>query len=742
MTPEELRRRMRFSHPDDGVSVRNRQYRWKNPSYEIKNIRTNAEDPGSSTVYYEDTGGNKYKTNAQMFVERFGDFYVESSLKQAIKLMAQSPGYAEPGSPAVENTNPAAIDRSCPNCGYAAMGSAIGAALENGETELKCSRCGFSINIAPDEKFLMARKKMSKLKNAIKKFGQWKQHWEEHMLDLSDDIQEDMYFPGDTEEEDPTIRRIRELEGELGLPPLDLLDNMKDDYLAFLEDEASGWKGRAKKAQIEEAKDYDAEILDGMARCLFVNAWADYAEEKLDANFSQMELMDVAPETPTESIEKAKGLYDDIEHINNVDLSTFMPPGSNPDEGFDKDSFGHYLCMEALGHGVSWKDDHEDHGLKIPNIEAYADMDFSEATLRQMYEEFEKEFPEGDYIFDSEPVFEPKSRKKAQTGKKLMPEVHDSMEDLKELSEGWAREFSYSPKGLTDEQVAQGWVITPFQFAKGTNKIDELNWHSVQDTIAEEFPEAIDVDHNWGKTLMVKAFEPDGSLSPSGDLLESMMGPVSDYPLLDDASHSDAEYEAHLEAISGNAPELREDVPEDWEKEVFDWLWTNRQDNIFTEDSGYDFGGLSSMISSEDVCDAADALGFLEHDEEEEEEDIEGQEPWRKNPAQENLFKKNKKEAQEDPFTFKISIANFPMLDDITSNNIFVGLEEVVVDTNIFMIKHDGVYTTNEEDALGVASLLDMLGWEVLNIQEQYEGEEFDTVKRDSTWYSLVNEGR
>ena len=107
MTPEELKRRMRFSHPDDGVSVRNRQYRWKNPSYEIKNIRTNAEDPGSSTVYYEDTGGNKYKTNAQMFVERFGDFYVESSLKQAIKLMAQSPGYAEPGTPAVENTNPA-----------------------------------------------------------------------------------------------------------------------------------------------------------------------------------------------------------------------------------------------------------------------------------------------------------------------------------------------------------------------------------------------------------------------------------------------------------------------------------------------------------------------------------------------------------------------------------------------------------------------------------------------------------
>ena len=273
------------------------------------------------------------------------------------------------------------------------MGSAIGAALENGETELKCSRCGFSINIAPDEKFLMARKKMSKLKNAIKKFGQWK----EHIVELSDEL----YFPGEEEGENPTMRRIRELEEELGLPPLDLAEmpGMEEDYLAFLEDEASGWKGEAKKelsdadkfhyrlrealgqlsekeqvkwnelkkAQVlenlkDETKDYDAEILDSMARCLFVNAWADYAEQELDANFSQMELMDVAPETPPESFEKAKELYNQIENENNVDLGTFTPPGVASGEDFE-DAVGHYLCMEALGPGVSWKDDHEDHGL-------------------------------------------------------------------------------------------------------------------------------------------------------------------------------------------------------------------------------------------------------------------------------------------------------------------------------------------------------------------------------------------
>lgn len=31
--------------------------------------------------------------------------------------------------------------------------------------------------------------------------------------------------------------------------------------------------------------------------------------------------------------------------------------------------FGHYLAMEAMGHGVSWADDHEPHGLRVPHME-------------------------------------------------------------------------------------------------------------------------------------------------------------------------------------------------------------------------------------------------------------------------------------------------------------------------------------------------------------------------------------
>ena len=139
-------------------------------------------------------------------------------------------------------------------------------------------------------------------------------------------------------------------------------------------------------------------IHEAMARALFVCAWADAMEEagKLPG---QCELMDVAPETSFQALDEAKKLYFDIEQANDVHLDEFVPPGytvggNAADEyvlpGFvpcedgnleeeelqlwDTEQarlFGHYLAMEALGHGVSWADDNDDHGLKVPNIDPY-----------------------------------------------------------------------------------------------------------------------------------------------------------------------------------------------------------------------------------------------------------------------------------------------------------------------------------------------------------------------------------
>jgi hypothetical protein len=62
---------------------------------------------------------------------------------------------------------------------------------------------------------------------------------------------------------------------------------------------------------------------------------------------------------------------------NNQDIDDLLEKAANAD-GMDDDditdeyadTFGHYLTMMALGHGVSWFDDHSTFPLKVPDIQA------------------------------------------------------------------------------------------------------------------------------------------------------------------------------------------------------------------------------------------------------------------------------------------------------------------------------------------------------------------------------------
>jgi len=43
------------------------------------------------------------------------------------------------------------------------------------------------------------------------------------------------------------------------------------------------------------------------------------------------------------------------------------------------ENLGHYLAMEAMGHGVAWSDDHDPHGLDVPDQESiyyYSEEDY------------------------------------------------------------------------------------------------------------------------------------------------------------------------------------------------------------------------------------------------------------------------------------------------------------------------------------------------------------------------------
>ena len=115
-----------------------------------------------------------------------------------------------------------------------------------------------------------------------------------------------------------------------------------------------------------------------MARAFFVSAWADRMEER-GYNFSQRELMDEAPPTPRYALLAATKFAGHLEHANHLNLPAIIYQAAKADgvpdvyeRGVHDDlarEFGHYVAMQALGHGVSWFDDHAKFDLKIPHFE-------------------------------------------------------------------------------------------------------------------------------------------------------------------------------------------------------------------------------------------------------------------------------------------------------------------------------------------------------------------------------------
>ncbi len=116
--------------------------------------------------------------------------------------------------------------------------------------------------------------------------------------------------------------------------------------------------------------DLRARIVGAMARALFVTAWADAEEEAGRTHHG--ELMDLAPETTPEAIDAAEALSREFEEKNQTAFDVMYETAAameDHDVSPTPEDFGHYTAMEALGHGVSWKDDHPKHGFAVPNVD-------------------------------------------------------------------------------------------------------------------------------------------------------------------------------------------------------------------------------------------------------------------------------------------------------------------------------------------------------------------------------------
>ena len=85
--------------------------------------------------------------------------------------------------------------------------------------------------------------------------------------------------------------------------------------------------------------------------------------------------MDVLPKkAPRDAFTAAARLTERLETQNKERLITLWlrtaeRDALDPEDSEEQRTFGHYLAMQAMGHGVGWADDHKPLTFKVPHIE-------------------------------------------------------------------------------------------------------------------------------------------------------------------------------------------------------------------------------------------------------------------------------------------------------------------------------------------------------------------------------------
>lgn len=123
----------------------------------------------------------------------------------------------------------------------------------------------------------------------------------------------------------------------------------------------------------------DDRILIGVAQILWGLSWADHADEHGCVNLSGKKIEHEMPEIPDEAWLMSARLVGMIEQANERSVYCLYADAVRADTGqdehvdFDSDDaerFGNCLAYQALGHGVSWFDDHAEFPLETPSFEA------------------------------------------------------------------------------------------------------------------------------------------------------------------------------------------------------------------------------------------------------------------------------------------------------------------------------------------------------------------------------------
>ena len=113
------------------------------------------------------------------------------------------------------------------------------------------------------------------------------------------------------------------------------------------------------------------EIERAMTRTFFVTGWSSHHDYQ-----GREDPFEVAPKRMPADVRAFTTKYiKKLEAANGLPVAVLFEvaaqaPGKHY-VGPTTADFGHYVAMEAVGHGVAWTDDHPDIGMKVPDGEWY-----------------------------------------------------------------------------------------------------------------------------------------------------------------------------------------------------------------------------------------------------------------------------------------------------------------------------------------------------------------------------------
>lgn len=187
-------------------------------------------------------------------------------------------------------------------------------------------------------------------------------------------------------------------------------------------------------------------------------------------------------------------------------------------------------------------------------------------------------------------------------------------EAAKEMAGNWRKFESFAWHRGNDLEDADNWTIY-YTAGRDAGLLAQSDHAEINERFAPfmegDDPDVVAESHShwavgWIGGFSIRVFRPDGTITPAFEELCRIKETLEDYPVLNEADYSDREYVATLENYTSEMWQLKNDLPDDWQEDVYRWFSDHGQERFI--ENRDDQGGWAPK---ENIVEALTDLGLL-----------------------------------------------------------------------------------------------------------------------------------